>query len=487
MPIVPDPGAEEHTPEGRKCELCGEPFEHISIDAGFPVVIDPKASFVQKALDDHQLSSLKKFDRPIGFDLRLMFWGDGSGVPTSGRNLAIVGTDDKGRLHIRIFDGRGQRVTDTDETKLPPSQAQAILTLKQQLPGLLPPHVLTDSEKARVIGEATSIAGLTRPIFIDPDGYDLRLMPWGDGTGVPTSGNDLVILGTDDEDRLHIRIFDQSGNRVTDTDETKLPPAQAQAIVNLKERLPGLLPPRELTYAERAQLHREARSIVGLTHPDDLDLSGLVDDPALRRLEVAYCPRCLEAMGPGEMIELFCRLGLRFHEQQLDTELTPAEIDRRLTHAFGNVVDGEGRTRSKWREASRLACELYGHNEFSADTWRHLRERLLDYKDRDFNKLFSLDVTDIIFVLQQDLVEREERDHQNSGDSEEVWVPANQAVEDAKRLGFKISPSTASKRASRRMFASRPAPEGEMHKREFGLGSFLRHIFRTMKRSPRQS
>src|SRR5262245_57647351 len=76
-----------------------------------------------------------------GFDLRLMSWGDGSGVPTSGNNLVIVGTDNNGLLHIRIFDAGGNRVMDKDETQLPASQAGAITTLKQQLSGLLPPHL----------------------------------------------------------------------------------------------------------------------------------------------------------------------------------------------------------------------------------------------------------------------------------------------------------------------------------------------------------
>jgi uncharacterized delta-60 repeat protein len=98
-----------------------------------------------------------------GFDLRLMSWGDGSGVPTSGNNLVVVGIDGNGLLHIRIYDAAGNRITDTDETKLPASQAAAVATLKQQLPGLLPPHVLTDVEMVEVIGEATVIVGQSRP------------------------------------------------------------------------------------------------------------------------------------------------------------------------------------------------------------------------------------------------------------------------------------------------------------------------------------
>ena len=89
-----------------------------------------------------------------------MSWGDGTGVPTSGRNLVVVGTDNNGLLHIRIFDATGNRIKDTDETQLP-AQAAAISTLKQRLPGLLPPHALTDAEKAQVITEVTSIVGQT--------------------------------------------------------------------------------------------------------------------------------------------------------------------------------------------------------------------------------------------------------------------------------------------------------------------------------------
>ena len=102
-----------------------------------------------------------------------MSWGDGTGVPTSGSNLVIVGTDNKDLLHIRIFDAAGNRVTDTDETKLPAAQAAAIATLKQQLPGLLPPHVLTYAEKAQVFGEATSIVGQTQMRMSDPMGNAL--------------------------------------------------------------------------------------------------------------------------------------------------------------------------------------------------------------------------------------------------------------------------------------------------------------------------
>lgn len=96
-----------------------------------------------------------------GFDLRLMSWGDGAGVPTSGTNLVILGTDNAGLLHIRIFNASGALITDTDETKLPTTQAGAISTLKQRLPSLLPPHALTSAETTQLNSDVTSIIGQT--------------------------------------------------------------------------------------------------------------------------------------------------------------------------------------------------------------------------------------------------------------------------------------------------------------------------------------
>jgi hypothetical protein len=93
------------------------------------------------------------------FELRPMAWGDGSRVPTSGRKLVILGIDNHGLLHIRIFDAGGKSVMDTDETRLPDTQAVAIAILKRQLPDLSDPHVLTGVEKARVIRRVTLIFG----------------------------------------------------------------------------------------------------------------------------------------------------------------------------------------------------------------------------------------------------------------------------------------------------------------------------------------
>jgi putative DNA primase/helicase len=116
---------------------------------------------ILKWIDPHKTTwwAIEEFKR--GFDLRLLSWGDGSGVPTSGQNLVIVGTGHNGLLHIKVFTPSGKLVIDTDETQLPPAQAGAISSLKQRLPGWLPPHVLTPAEKAQVISEATAIVSQT--------------------------------------------------------------------------------------------------------------------------------------------------------------------------------------------------------------------------------------------------------------------------------------------------------------------------------------
>jgi RNA polymerase sigma factor (sigma-70 family) len=109
--------------------------------------------------DDTCIVSLRCQDNPLdGFDLRLMSWGDGTEVPTSGKSSVVVGTDNNDLLHIRIFDASGKR-TDTEGTRLP-ARAAAVATLKQRLQGLLSPHVLTVQEREQVLSQVTSIVGL---------------------------------------------------------------------------------------------------------------------------------------------------------------------------------------------------------------------------------------------------------------------------------------------------------------------------------------
>ncbi len=120
-------------------------------------------------------------------DLQLMSWGFGSGVPTSGKNLDVVGLDNSGLLQIRIFDANGvsgdifesidsEGLLDLDfrnnageegfighetgadpASLLPSGQISAITSLKQQLPGWLPPHVLSSAEREQVLSEVASL------------------------------------------------------------------------------------------------------------------------------------------------------------------------------------------------------------------------------------------------------------------------------------------------------------------------------------------
>jgi hypothetical protein len=93
-----------------------------------------------------------------GFDLRLVPWGDGSAVPVSGHKLVVLGLDDAGALHFRIFDAAGQLVIDADQRGLA-AQAEAISALKQRLAGLWPPRVPTAAEKAGILDDLSPIVG----------------------------------------------------------------------------------------------------------------------------------------------------------------------------------------------------------------------------------------------------------------------------------------------------------------------------------------
>jgi hypothetical protein len=156
------------------CELHGSSscFNHNTLTYyGFSVVFSENLHHdclsqeaVGNALSNHGYVAFYINVSGLEICLELMPWGDGSGVPTSGKKLVILGIDNTGLLHIRIFDAGGKK-TDSDETTLPATQAWAISTLKQQLPGLLPPHVLTVVEKEQLISEVTSILGPTWGLF----------------------------------------------------------------------------------------------------------------------------------------------------------------------------------------------------------------------------------------------------------------------------------------------------------------------------------
>ena len=120
-----------------------------------------------------------------------MGWGDGSKVPTSDKKSIIIGVDDQDLLHIRILDANGDRVVDTDETTLLRTQAEAILRLKEKLPQLLPPHVLTDDEKKSVTAEAVSNLRQYRVIIACIHGLDERSPRGSIRSSIPKSSGRL--------------------------------------------------------------------------------------------------------------------------------------------------------------------------------------------------------------------------------------------------------------------------------------------------------
>ena len=181
-----------------------------------------------------------------GYDLHLMFWGDGSGVPTSGTSLVIAGLDNSGLLHIRTFDPAGVRtdtfeeteggalhlvsadasgkvLSDEPESSLSTAQSSAITTLKLQLPGLLPPHVLIGADRSQVLGEVSSIVGRT----LDPVEEYLYL----DG---------LLVGAAQPAGHYSLGFTDASGNKYTPTGAGFLGGTVDPLAISAAEQPPGI-------------------------------------------------------------------------------------------------------------------------------------------------------------------------------------------------------------------------------------------------------
>ena len=108
-------------------------------------------------------------------DLKLLNWGDGSGVPTSGDTQIIAGIDNKGLLHVRIFDVAGPLALDEDETKLPIILTGAAATLKHEIASLSPPHILTSAEKIKLITDVKAVFGQPQDRGRSPDDLNFNL------------------------------------------------------------------------------------------------------------------------------------------------------------------------------------------------------------------------------------------------------------------------------------------------------------------------
>jgi hypothetical protein len=147
----------------------------IFFNPGFnqgPYVILAKAEKV-----DGAIRGLGTVTESRNFELWLVRWGVDS-VASRG-NVIAVGIDNAGLVHIRTRDDNGRLVADTDEKKQPATHAAAFASLKQKLPGLMPPHPLSTAERNQVLAEVFSIIGrpharkidLARCQRVDVQGY----------------------------------------------------------------------------------------------------------------------------------------------------------------------------------------------------------------------------------------------------------------------------------------------------------------------------
>ncbi len=116
-------------------------------------------------------SFIKALNASLSYLVKSISWGNGSGVPSKGKSLILVGTDNDDLLHIRIFNGSGKLVTDTNESLLPDSRAFEIMVLKEYLTTYGVGHVFTDNETIQVITEVSSIVSDPIPVL----NADLRL------------------------------------------------------------------------------------------------------------------------------------------------------------------------------------------------------------------------------------------------------------------------------------------------------------------------
>ena len=105
--------------------------------------------------DDFPLHNLA-IVRCWGCDVRLMSSAkDVRDIPKAGKDLIVVALVEA-VLHFRAFDGDGNKIVDTDETRLT-AKAVQIEQIKLQLKRLWPPHELIASDKVRLIAAFASI------------------------------------------------------------------------------------------------------------------------------------------------------------------------------------------------------------------------------------------------------------------------------------------------------------------------------------------
>jgi hypothetical protein len=90
---------------------------------------------------------------------------------------------------------------------------------------------------------------------------DIRLIVASDVNSIPTKGENLIVVAAINN-VLHFRLFDDRGQVVMDTDETKLP-ERAKPIASLKKELAIAWPPHMITVREKDGLIAAVASAIG--------------------------------------------------------------------------------------------------------------------------------------------------------------------------------------------------------------------------------
>lgn len=124
--------------------------------------------------------------------------------------------------------------------------------------GAAPAGVKLKTREAAKLAYSENMALL--PGVMNDPGFTLQVIAWGDGSGVPKSGERLIVLGTDKQKLLHIRAFSGDGLRIVDTDEKQIKGRSAD-VQALKARLSAAQQP-----VDRAWIIEKALSLAGLSY-----------------------------------------------------------------------------------------------------------------------------------------------------------------------------------------------------------------------------
>ncbi len=93
-----------------------------------------------------------------------------------------------------------------------------------------------------------------------------EVVNWGDGSNVPTSGSSLVVVGLDDNLKLHIRYFNNQGVMAADwVQGDPTPDGLGATILNLSGQVLDWVPPFSLSASQQAQIVTESEAILAMT------------------------------------------------------------------------------------------------------------------------------------------------------------------------------------------------------------------------------